>query len=364
MIGKNNNKSAMAHDCGANCLLHDTVQWDMNEETSPNWVKPAIENISPLTTLDPRVKKTLETRCRFEATPLLPSPLLQDVPPHIMFPKKRYTCQSNAHPMDKRVVALDEPHVYFLDGRCDNVISSTAFVHAFFPHFDDQGVAASTLKSATFASSKHRPTYKYHGCENEADILKCWKRAQELGTRLHTAIELYLNGEPYEIEPDNTKCFQQFLNFYQDVKFRTWEVYRTEWAIFDPELRVAGKIDYLGMRDDGTFVMLDWKRTENISDRSFNAFRKLPAEMGYGVCSHMENCNFMTYSLQQNLYKYILETHYGIRVSKMLLIQMHPKLTDVEQANGKKIPLPVVVMVPNLQHVIRDMLACRKMLMQ
>ena len=39
---------------------------------------------------------------------------------------------------------------------------------------------------------------------------------------------------------------------------------------------------------------------------------------------HLPDCNFYTYSLQLNLYSYILSTEYGMPVNSMLLGIVHP----------------------------------------
>jgi len=342
----------------------EDVEWDMTETTMDQGSfrpSPPLQELT-VQSIPDQVRQKLLHKCTFTPTDLLPSPLLAHLPDHVTKPVKRYTCRLNAHPLDERVLALEDPHVYFLDGSCENVISSTGFIHAFFSDFDADKQAAETLTSVTFTKSKKNKNYKYFGCETVQDLQQSWTKSRDLGIRLHGVIERYLNGDPYTVEPENVQCFQQFLNFYNDKKFITWEVCRTEWAIFDPETRLAGKVDYLGKREDGTYVMLDWKRVENIPDCCFNRFRRppRPAEKGYGVCSDMDNCKFNTYSLQQNLYKKILEKNYGIRVSKMLLVQCHPSIKDVKQKDGTMMALPVVHLVPNLQGTIAQMMAYRK----
>ena len=51
-----------------------------------------------------------------------------------------------------------------------------------------------------------------------------------------------------------------------------------------------------------------------------------PWENGIDILSHLENCNYNHYCLQQNIYKIILEKFYDIEVSQMLLVQLHPNL--------------------------------------
>ena len=66
-------------------------------------------------------------------------------------------------------------------------------------------------------------------------------------------------------------------------------------------------------------MILDWKRTKSI--RFDNAFRSLKEPL-----QHLPDSNGFLYSLQLNVYKYMLETEYGLRVSSMYLAQVHPCL--------------------------------------
>ena len=61
------------------------------------------------------------------------------------------------------------------------------------------------------------------------------------------------------------------------------------------------------------------KRTKSI--KFDNAFRSLKEPL-----QHLPDSNGFLYSLQLNVYKYMLETEYGMRVSSMYLGQVHPCL--------------------------------------
>jgi hypothetical protein len=43
---------------------------------------------------------------------------------------------------------------------------------------------------------------------------------------------------------------------------------------------------------------------------------------------HLDCCSGIKYSLQLNIYKYILETFYDIRVSKMFVVSFHPSMSS------------------------------------
>ena len=70
---------------------------------------------------------------------------------------------------------------------------------------------------------------------------------------------------------------------------------------------------------NGTFSIYDWKRCKEITRH--NAFNKWAVTPGL---EHLPDTNFWHYSLQLNLYKYILQEKYGKRVTDMYLICLHP----------------------------------------
>jgi hypothetical protein len=285
----------------------------------------------------------------FVATEDIPTPYIKDVNKSLKPCDNRYLDHKNPHPFDARIVFYEKPHIYFLDGNCENNISATTLLHCFFPEFDKNSTAHGTLESKTYATSCHRPTYKYYGCKTVNDIFRKWDIARDLGTELHLNIEQFLNNEPYQVCADNKPCFEMFTDIYKNKNFFHFENFRTEWRITDPELRISGSIDYAGLCENGDLVLLDWKRVENLSDCSFARMKRQPPEMGYDVCKELENCKMITYSLQMNLYKYIIERNYNMRVKKMLLIKLHPK-----QKQG-----PIVYKCPNMQKYIVKICARR-----
>jgi len=75
----------------------------------------------------------------------------------------------------------------------------------------------------------------------------------------------------------------------------------SEKIIFSPRLRLAGTYDALFMtKDKRCYVLLDWKTSKNIEFKNqWNSFGLEPIQ-------HLDNCNFIHYSLQLKLYSYIL----------------------------------------------------------
>ena len=214
--------------------------------------------------------------------------------------------QKNKHERDDRI-SFDEPtHTYFVDGSSDGIISTTTLIHENFPKFDAN-------KALKFMKNKKE---KYPNMTDQ-QIKESWnengKKASGQGTKMHKMIENFYNGIPIEDEMFKNTEFQYFLKFHDMIK-DTLEPYRTEWSIFDGIIGLAGQIDMLYKKKDGTYAIYDWKRVKEIKkDNSY--------EKGIG---NLDHCNYNHYSLQLNVYKRLLETRYDMKISEMMLVILHP----------------------------------------
>ena len=85
------------------------------------------------------------------------------------------------------------------------------------------------------------------------------KKASTAGTKMHYNIECYYNDMDVEVEEDclEWKYFEEFEKEIGGSK----EPYRTEWMIWDKELKFAGSIDMTYINKDGTIDIYDWKRS-------------------------------------------------------------------------------------------------------
>jgi ATP-dependent exoDNAse (exonuclease V) beta subunit len=150
------------------------------------------------------------------------------------------------------------------------------------------------------------PAYKYYGMTKE-EIKASWDKnriqASGSGTNIHNDIERYYNDVP--VENDSIE-YQYFLRFVQD--FPELKPYRTEWKIYDEELKLAGSIDMVYKNKDGTLSIYDWKRVKEINKmNNYDEFAITPC------ISHFHNSNFWHYTLQLNTYRAILERKYGFK---------------------------------------------------
>ena len=141
---------------------------------------------------------------------------------------------------------------------------------------------------------------------------------------------------PNEIIIDNSIFFtiewNYFINFIKD--YPNLIPYRTEWIIYDNEIKIAGSIDMVFKNDDETLSIYDWKRSKLITRiNNFNRFA-----IPYQIC-HLPDSNFWHYSLQLNIYKYIIEKNYNKKVKDLFLVRLHP---DSIENNYELIQLPIL----------------------
>ena len=226
----------------------------------------------------------------------------------------------NIHETDKKV-AFDEPsHTYTFEGKLISR-SVTTFIAQFFESFESELIAHRMITGKNWP----RPGYiKECGTPyTKEEILAQWtyigETASNRGTWMHYNIERYLNGLSTSVDIPE---LEQFMNFHQDVIVsREFKPFRTEWRIVAPDLDLAGSVDLVVQKMDGSYAIIDWKRSKNLPTKMTDSYGK----KGKPPISHLPDCDGSKYFLQQNIYKYILEKYYDINITEMLLVSMHPE---------------------------------------
>jgi hypothetical protein len=210
--------------------------------------------------------------------------------------------------------------------------SVTTFNHSQFPHFDADIIIDKMMKGKNW-----NPQNKYWG-KTPNEIKEIWKMngasVSSAGTNLHYDIECFMN-QAIENATHETLLNNYYQNmnygkinneseewqfFLQFVKaFPNYKPYRTEWMIYDEDLKLAGSIDMVYENPDGTLSIFDWKRAKEI--KKTNGFEQY-AETE--CIQHLPDSNFWHYSLQLNTYKAILESKYDKKVTALYLVRLHP----------------------------------------
>ena len=245
-----------------------------------------------------------------------------------------YLATKHSHPLDCHI-EFDEPtHTYTIDG--DNGYTSvTTWVHSHFSKFDADKIIDKMMSGRNWSTSK------YFG-QTRDDIKLIWEvnrdAAAKAGTALHSDIEKFYNNVSHANISDE---YYQFENFVKDTSL---EPYRTEWMVFDKEMKIAGSIDMTFILPNGNLMIYDWKRSKGIN-------RNTPYETysNTDCISHLPDTNFWHYALQLNMYKTILERNYGKHIDKMMLVCLHP-----DQKNYK------LFEVPELDHELGELIDIRK----
>jgi hypothetical protein len=239
-----------------------------------------------------------------------------------------------SHPRDKYIKFYSIGHKYeILCDKDSKYTSVTTWNHNHFPKFN-----ADLIISNIFKSKSWGPEHKYWG-QSAEQIKASWKNngdaVASAGTNLHERIEHFMNDEDFE---DNEYTQKELYEKYKSINKDKideqieWEYflqfvkdhpelkpYRTEWMIFDEELKLAGSIDMVYENPDGTLSIYDWKRSKDIT--KVNSWKKFAINP---LICHMPDTNFWHYALQLNTYKSILERKYGKQVTKLCLVRLHP----------------------------------------
>lgn len=203
-----------------------------------------------------------------------------------------------------------EEHVYTVKGKKYKGSVST-FLKEFFEKFNSKDAISAILKSKKI----NDPSYEYYGM-NEEDIIQHWENGRNLGTELHAQIEDYFNT--MKIDRSNRNLDYRFFKNFLDDHFDLTP-FRSELMIYHERLKLVGSVDMLFIKPNGHFICMDWKRSKRIDMTSFG--NKCSNFQGL---EHIPDCNFYHYSFQLNIYKYILETEYGMIIDEMYMVVFHP----------------------------------------
>ena len=225
-----------------------------------------------------------------------------------------YNCNNlskiNQHSKDKKIIFYNKKHIYYIKGSNTKYLSITKLINYFFPDKIFKSFNKKTLKGGNVK--------KYYSKKN---LENNYKIEGKMGEKLHNNIDKYLNDCNIIT---NSKDFQQFIQFLKENP--ELEPYRTEWLIYDNKYNIVGMIDAI-FRNKKTnkFYIYEWKRVKNIYFNPIFFYN-----YGYYPLNNIPNLNGYHYFLQLNLYKYIIEKEYGIKIAGMYICQFHPFLDSYQ----------------------------------
>jgi len=129
------------------------------------------------------------------------------------------------------------------------------------------------------------------------------------GNYFHDYAECHYTGRDRKYEIINRYQKKEFHRFLEETKGR-YEFIAAEYDVGSKKINTAGKIDGIFWDNKLVGVILrDWKTNQEIK---MSSQYKLIHDLRF-----LDNCEFIIYSLQSSLYKYIIELETNIKIVNM-----------------------------------------------
>lgn len=260
----------------------------------------------------------------------------------------------NGTPRENRIWMRSRDHKYIVDeDPTRHWTSATTLTKPYFPQFDPVANANRMTDRTTAEFVAKYPKYAFlvkspeqTPAETNQALRAYWeangKQKRELGTSMHRWIEIFGNyqvgGQAYldTLRPRERIWFlhylanpvhelRQFLKFYkEEIVDQGFEFEMSEWQLFDEDAMVAGCVDAVFKHKvTGRRLLVDWKRSV-VSDVAFAGAR------GLHHCSSLDASDVGKYTLQLNIYKFMLRKCNGIEIADgdMLIRGFTPDLAE------------------------------------
>lgn len=230
---------------------------------------------------------------------------------------------------------IEDGHKYLVGD--EELTSVTTFIGTLFPKFDSKAMAK---KIAEGFKQRNGAKWKKGEAITELERKKAtqkywigeWKKSADYGTLVHNQIEDYCN-EPTilteKLEPMAKQAIK-YLGYHgldevpytldDDLSDLNYEIH-PEAKIYSEKWKLAGTIDLLAMKDDGTVIVGDWKTNKKFTTKPYNK-----GDRGLTTISkQLSHCKLNTYALQIMIYAYILKTEYDIDATHYHIIHLTDK---------------------------------------
>ena len=213
-------------------------------------------------------------------------------------------------------IMFEESSHSYTDSEFTKYTSATTWVQNFVPQVDWDLMAERVARKQG---------------KTKQEIIDLWdykkNYACDLGTEIHSVMENLWQKKNYTL---NNKLVEKYPEIEEDFRNRrilsidlygklknAYAPVATELIVYDKELKLCGTLDFLGLRlKDNTYTIMDWKTSKKIEkENKFGKIMKQPF-------ADYDNCNFVEYSLQLSLYKYILEKNTSIKINELLVFQI------------------------------------------
>lgn len=259
------------------------------------------------------------------------------------------------HERDSNILFNEKNHTYsILNDTNHKYTSVTTWLHTHFTKFDADKIISNMMKGKAWKEG-----HKYWGLTPE-QIKSLWNQNSQLvsssGTDLHYQIECFMNNNSLSKGYTHLDLYNHYLSLNKDTSISSYtstsiewnyfiefikdfphlKPYRTEWVVYNEDIKLAGSIDMVYEKEDGTLAIYDWKRSKEITRvNTYNQFAVTRC-----IC-HLPDTNFWHYALQLNTYRRILQDKYNKQVTELYLVRLHP---DNDDNSYELIPIPILTM--------------------
>lgn len=218
-------------------------------------------------------------------------------------------------PQGCKIYYRDEDHKYY-DEDGGVYQSVTTIIHSLFPEFEKDKMSYFVARKRVMKDKGYPDKDSVPNDEIEEEkkvVLKEWEDNKnvscDLGTEVHRYCECKLAGVDFDMEltSDRAKKIAKSADEFLLELDKSYEFLEAEKIIFRKPYLLAGTVDLIMRnRNTGNLCVFDHKTNKAINKTdSYGKTGKL-------FLSHIENCNYMVYTLQLSLYKHMLiDGNYG-----------------------------------------------------
>lgn len=226
----------------------------------------------------------------------------------------------------------DDSHTYTSPKTGEELQSVTEFVGQFFEDFD-----ADAVIDEWYEKWQEEEDDRYYGLTRD-EIKAQWKEngleKSKHGTQVHDAIEQFLldNIDVIDIldsfDAESQKKILAATNYAnkQELLHSPVDI-APELQIYSDYHGLAGTIDLIFEREDGSVVLYDWKTNDKIKTSGFWDAEKRDTKKALPPIEELDDCHLSKYTLQLSVYAYILEQEYGVDVEELNLVHLSPSVS-------------------------------------
>ena len=195
----------------------------------------------------------------------------------------------------------EEPHIYTYKGEIVGT-SGSQLIEEYQEPFDAERIAPFTAKKLNMSAD---------------EVLDMWKTANKLYRYPEAEIR---NNFGYDVLEEYWFPITIMMEDFKEYARKFLIPIRSELIIGDPEFDIAGAVDqiYYNTQTEELEVW-DWKTNKEIKYEGYKHKKLL------GILSDLEDCNFVHYSIQLNIYKYILQKMTGLKFGKCRIVWFNEK---------------------------------------